>query len=408
MGFTVELQCPQCGGAIELDETDHILSCSYCNINNYLYAHNYLRFALPHKAPGKDIIYAPYLRFRGKVFYCQGFTIGHRVIDITSAGLPLKGLPNSLGLRPQAMKMKFVTQETPGSFLKFTLKASTLVSKAASLSSSGTKGNLYHRAYIGETLSIIYLPLYIEGNRLFDAVLNEPVSDFSCMEKSFSKNIIRKPAWKYNFIPTICSKCGWNLECERDSVVLICKNCDTAWDVQKGKFSEVNLMAVSGKTDSVRYLPFWRISATANGIELGSYADFIRITNQPIIIDKAWEKLKMSFWIPGFKIRPKTFLRISKQLTIAQRFFVPDTTIPKKNLYPATLPCTEAIQSIKITIANAAVNKKMIISELPNLRFKIQKSTLIYLPFTDTGHEFMLQDSEISINKRALEFGRGL
>ena len=107
MGFTVEQDCPQCGGPIELDETDHLLRCPYCHVKNYLFTPKYFRYLLPLKAPHKEIIYAPYLRFKGNVFYCTGSTVGHRVVDITHVGLPLGGIPASLGLRPQTMKMKF-------------------------------------------------------------------------------------------------------------------------------------------------------------------------------------------------------------------------------------------------------------------------------------------------------------
>ena len=81
--------------------------------------------------------------------------------------------------------------------------------------------------------------------------------------------------------------------------------------------------------------------------------------------------MEMNFWNSAFKIRPKTFLQVSKQLTVSQRFFKPDEKIPKKNLYPVTLPRTEAIQSMKIVLANAAVNKKQVIPNLPDMTFEI-------------------------------------
>ena len=190
-------------------------------------------------------------------------------------------------------------------------------------------------------------------------------------EDAFKQNITVRSSWKYDFLPTICPRCGWNLGAERDSVTLVCGNCDTAWEVLKGKFVEVDFMAVSGEPDADLYLPFWKISAKTNGIKLGSYADFLRLTNQPIVIDKSWGKMEMNFWNSAFKIRPKTFLQVSKQLTVSQRFFKPDEKIPKKNLYPVTLPRTEAIQSMKIVLANAAVNKKQVIPNLPDMTFEI-------------------------------------
>ncbi|MEA2039261.1 MAG: hypothetical protein U9N82_05465 [Thermodesulfobacteriota bacterium] len=105
MGFTVEQECPQCGAPIELDETDHVLHCPYCGINNFLFAPHYYRFVLQHKAPDKKIIYVPYLRFKGNVYFCMDRTVSHRIVDITHVGVSFKSFPISLGVRPQAMKV---------------------------------------------------------------------------------------------------------------------------------------------------------------------------------------------------------------------------------------------------------------------------------------------------------------
>ncbi|MBW2331022.1 MAG: hypothetical protein JRF30_08870, partial [Deltaproteobacteria bacterium] len=45
---------------------------------------------------------------------------------------------------------------------------------------------------------------------------------------------------------------------------------------------------------------------------------------------------------------------------------------------------------------------------LPRVSFTVKDSTLVYLPFADTGHEMVQQHMRISINKKALEFGRYL
>jgi predicted RNA-binding Zn-ribbon protein involved in translation (DUF1610 family) len=409
MGFTVEQDCPQCGAPIELDETDRLLRCPYCDVKTFLFTPNYFRLVLPHKAPGKEIFYAPYLRFKGNVYYSKGMMVGHRVVDITHVGLPLKGIPASLGLRPQTMKMKFVTPDTEGSFLKFSLKANDILARAGNLSSGIGSKQIFHRAYIGETLSLIYLPLFLEGGRLFDAILNRPLARFSQDQDVFKQSVSRNPRWKLTFLPTLCPQCGWNLEGERDSVVLICSNCETAWEASNNKFVKVNFLKAPGKGENTVYLPFWKISAaTAEGVKINSFADFIRLTNQPRVVEKEWEGQDMSFWSPAFKIRPKVYLNLSRQFTISQENFRAEESIPKKNLYPVTLPQTEAAQSMKITLASSALNKKMVLPNLPRIRFDIKDSTLVYLPFTDTGHEMVQQHLRISINKNTLEFGRQL
>ena len=118
MGFLVKQECPQCGGPVELDETDHILQCPYCDVKSFLFSEGPFRFVLPHKTQNKEILYVPYLRFRGVVYACQARRVSYRIMDITRLAVPIKRFPISLGLRPQAMKMRFVSQKTQGSFLK--------------------------------------------------------------------------------------------------------------------------------------------------------------------------------------------------------------------------------------------------------------------------------------------------
>jgi hypothetical protein len=408
MGFTVEQDCPQCGAPVELDEADHLLSCPYCNVKSFLFAPDYFRLVLPHKAPQEEIIYAPYLRFKGNVFFCKERSVGHRIVDITNLGVTLKGLPETLGLRPQAMKMKFVTPDTGGSFLRFSLKASEILERAGRLSTGSSSENILHRAYIGETLSLIYLPLYVKNNRLFDAVLNRAITGLPGGRETLEPSINKNPRWQLTFMATLCPQCGWNLDSERDSVVLTCSNCKTAWEALKGKFIPVKYQFVPGQGENTVYLPFWRISANALGVEINSFADFIRLTNQPRVIGKDWETEDMNFWTPAFKIRPKVFLRLSRQFTVSQKHFDTKETIPKKNLYPVTLPRGEAIQSLKVILAGSAVNKKNVFPHLPQIKFNIKDSVLVYLPFTERGYEMLQQQMQISINKNTLEFGRQL
>ncbi len=410
MGFTVEQECPQCAAPVVLDETDRLLNCPYCGVKNFLFAPGHFRFVLPHKASDRDIIYVPYLRFKGNVFYCRGMSLGYRVVDITRVGLELKRVPASLGIRPQAMKLKFVTPDATGSFLRFALKAADIIEKAGRLSSLNSSGELLHRAFIGETLSLIYLPLYVEGNNIYDAILQRPIADLNRDrdQSVLDQDAGRNPQWGLTFIATLCPRCGWNLAGEKDSVVMTCSNCDTAWEALDGKFKQVDFLTVPGIDEDAVYLPFWKSDADVEGLKIDSFADFIRITNQPRVLKKDWEKEDMSFWSPAFKIRPKLFLNLAKQLTVSQRHFHTKETIPKHNLYPATLHRNEAVQGMKITLAASAVNKRAVLPMLPRVKFRIKNSTLVYLPFQDTGHEMVQEQMGISINNKALEYGRHL
>ncbi len=406
MGLTVEQECPQCGAPIGLEETDHLIQCPYCSVKSFLFAPDYFRLVLPHKAPDKDIIYAPYLRFKGNTYACQGQAIGHRIIDITHLGTPVKGLPISLGLRPQAMKMKFVTPDTAGSFLRCSLEMADVLSKVGK-HASGT-GQLFHRAYIGETVSLIYLPLFVQKETVFDAIINQPIVKLTGTEDMFGSTAEKPLRWKLTFMSTLCPQCGWNLEGDRDSVVLTCNNCNTAWGASEGKFVRVDLGVVPGQGDKTVYLPFWKITARAEGIEINSFADFIRVTNQPKVVQEDWENQDMSYWCPAFKIRPRIFLRLLSQLTVSQKDFETEETIPRQGLYPVTMPQSEAAQSMKLTLANSALTKRDTFPMLPQVHFAIKDSILLYLPFTDKGHDVVQEQMGVSINKKSLEYGRHL
>jgi hypothetical protein len=408
MALTVEQECPQCGAPASLEETDHLLRCLYCNVKSFLFAPDYFRFVLPHKAPDKEIIYAPYLRFRGNVYLCQDQTISHRIVDITHVGAPVRGLPVSLGLRPQAMKMKFVTPEMAGLFLRCSLRLADMLIRVGKHTSSSGSGQLFHRAYIGDAVSLIYLPLFVQERTIIDAITRKPIVNLSQGQDIFGSAIENNPMWRLTFMATLCPQCGWNLDGERDSVILTCSNCSSAWEASERGFERVSLAVVPARSESAVYLPFWKITAGARGMGINSYADFIRATNQPRVVQRDWEDQDMSFWSPAFKIRPKIFLHLSSKLTISQKDFETKEAIPKQGLYPVTMPQSEATQSMKLTLATSAMTKGKTFPLLPQVSFTVRDSTLVYLPFTDTGHDMVQQHVDISINKKALEFGRYL
>ena len=408
MGFTIEQECPQCGAPIELDETDRLILCPYCHVKNYLFARDYFRFLLPHKAPDHDIIYAPYMRLKGEVYLCKGAAIRHSIVDITHQGAGSEQLPISLGLRPQAMKMRFATPDVPGSFLQCMLSPSDVLTAMNKRTSVFSPGKLFHRAYIGETISLIYLPLFVHDNRVCDAVINKPLAKLSHGEGNFSPAREANPRWHITFMATICPQCGWNLDGKRDSVVLTCNNCDTAWEASEGRFTQIDFSVVPGRGEDMSYLPFWKITARDEDMGINTYADLIRITQQPTVMQGGLKDTEPSFWIPAFKIRPKVFLRLARQMTILQQEWRTGEHIPKKNLYPVTLPRSEAAQSLKVTLASAVMTKRKFFPLLPHVNFTITQYHLVYLPFRALGNDMLEEHLSISINKNTLKYGRYL
>jgi predicted RNA-binding Zn-ribbon protein involved in translation (DUF1610 family) len=408
MAFTIEQECPQCGAPIELDETDHLILCPFCNVKNYLCARDYFRFVLPHKAPDKAIIYVPYMRFKGEVYLCKGASINYSIVDITHLGTSNEQLPLSLGLRPQAMKMKFVSHDTTGAFLECILRPSDVLTVVDQHTSIFSPGKFFHQAYIGEAFSLIYLPLFVQDNRVYDAVINKPIAAVPDGEDVFPTSTDEKPEWHITFMATLCPQCGWDLDGERDSVVLTCSNCDTAWEASGNTFVKVATGVVPGCGVDTRYLPFWKITAQDGEMGINTYADLIRITRRPMVIQTEWHDRELAFWIPAFKIRPKVFLRLAKQMTLFQRDFTLEQKLPAKNLYPVTLSHREAAQALKVTLASAVMTKRKFFPLLPHVNLTITKSHLVYLPFRAMGSDLIQEHPPISVNKNTLKYGRYL
>lgn len=408
MGFRVEQACPQCGAPIDIDETDRLFACPYCGVKNFLYTPDCFRFALPHHAPGQDRVYAPYLRLKGTVFSCGSQKVYHRIVDITHRGVPFKRFPISLGLRPQAMKMRFISPDMKGVWLKSVVDRSLLLARAAKQMTARMETEPFHTAYLGETFNLIYLPLYLKGDILHDGITNTPLSKMADTKTRFKTLEDPAPRWTPTFLATLCPACGWNLEGKRDSLILTCSNCETAWEASRGRLVPVDVFAAQGSGAHTHHLPFWKMTVRSEGTTLASYADFIRLTNQPKVIRPEWEDRNMAFFSPAFKIRPKIFLYLSRHLTLSQGNIQIKKQFPDKKLHPVTFPLSEAIQGIKVTLGTSAMNKRRLMPRLPHIRFAIKAAGLVFLPFKESAHEMIQQDMNITINKNALALGRYL
>jgi DNA-directed RNA polymerase subunit RPC12/RpoP len=415
MDLTIRQNCPSCGAQIELYEADRLVRCHYCDVQNFMVTRGPLRFILPDKVPAhidrREIFYAPYLRFKGNIYYCKGKYQKYKVVDTTRQGLNASALPQSLGLRPQAMAMSLVTKEVKGVFLHQTIKARTLLEQAAQLTvidSEDIKEPFYHRAYIGETLSCIYLPLYIDDDVLYDGVTNSPLARGGSSKKMIESGKRFSTHWTPHFLATLCPRCGDSLNGEHDSQVLSCYNCHSSWEEKQGGFEKIAWSSVSSDNKGDYSLPFWKLKVHATGIAMKSFAEFLRITNQPLVIRKRHEEVSLSFFVPAFKLRPSTFLRLGQNMTLGQLKIPLGEVSMVKRMHPVTLPRKEAIQALKSILAGSALNKKQLLQRLPDIHFKPLETELIYLPFNNKGHDIVQKHTGLSLAKSILHFGRKL
>lgn len=413
MDLQVEQGCPQCGAPVTLYETDRLITCPYCGVKNFLQASGAFRYVLPDtlEEPERDhLLYAPYIRLKSNIFHVTESGINYQVIDTTQLGYIMPGLPPTLGVRPQAMKISRLTPETRGRFLRLSLKVKVILEKAVQLSriKHHRAETLYHRAFLGDTISIIFLPLRRGDSHLLDAVTDNPLVNLDEIASYPLKGTAFNPRWQVRFLPALCPRCGWNLDGGGDCLVPTCSNCDTAWEISDRGLQRLEWRVQPGDRHTGLYLPFWKIQAHVPELKIFNFADFIRRTNQPLLPKAEWQERVMSFLIPAFKLRPKIFLSIAKRVTLSQWRLQFAEGHVLANLYPANLPQSEARQAIKITLAASATSRKDILPYLPGIHIKNMTGSLVYLPWTDKGHDWFQPQTGVAIAKSVLRFGRTL
>lgn len=408
INFLIEHQCPQCGAPAILEETDHLFSCDFCRVKSYLKPKNFYRYVLPDTAPkNKNLVFFPYWRFKGMLFSCLAEGIRHRFIDVSHQAIDSQYFPISVGLRSQALKLKFVSPQLGGRFLKTTLSSDDTLKIFKDRFSKPLPPPILHQAHIGEALSLIYSPFYFE-DKIYDAILNKPVSPKLPEGMNAMSFEGGRPGGQIDFIPALCPDCGWDLEGRKESLVLSCRNCNSLWEAGKKAFKKLKFAHIPEKEANVIYMPFWRMRAEISEVTLNSYSDLIKIANLPVVSQNGWEAVPFRFWVPAFKVRPKKLLSLSRNITLFQprEELIPE--LPQAEMYPITLPVREATESLKINLAGFMKPPKKLLPKLPDIDIKAKSFALIYIPFIEKHHDLVQPLFHQAINKNLLSMAKNL
>lgn len=404
--WEIELQCPQCGAPVTLEETDRLLACSYCHVKLYLWTSGPFCTCLPAlRASGEALFYIPYWRFRGIAFSAIPYEVRHRMVDATLLAYPHRALPHTLGIRPQAMTLRFVSGEIQGRFIKPRMALGEAVMKIQNqfgdLEGSLLGQTPFQRQFIGELGSLIFFPVFIRNRAIVDGILGRvigPEKD-SMIEEASSGT---PDHWQVKPLSTLCPNCGNSLLGSRESLILFCKICHIAWNPSSGALQADPFAVLPGKKDSSVHLPFWRVKPDIKGIVLKSFADLARAANLPKMIRPEWEDQEFYFWIPAFRVHPSLFLRLSRQMTLFQSLEQTEPVLPDTPFHPVTLSDESAAASLKIHLAHLLSKKREVFPKLDEISVRPVKRSLVFVPFNTNGREWIHPRLGIGLQKKTL------
>ena len=182
------------------------------------------------------------------LFSCLPSGIQNRFLDVSQQAVPSPLFPASVGLRSQAMKLRFVSPDTAGWFIKPALPFGQVMETFLARFNIDMPGPILHQAHIGESLSMIYAPFYA-GRQIMDAVLNQPVSKTTDEPMDVGKWPGGPADYRIRFIPTLCPNCGWDMQGSRDALVLSCSNCASMWKASGKDMTRVNVAHLPAGSD---------------------------------------------------------------------------------------------------------------------------------------------------------------
>lgn len=391
-------QCPQCGAPVDLEETDRIFACPFCQVRLFIHSGGPLQYYLKPRveAPGA-LIYVPYWRLRGSAYVLDPESMQHKILDSSLLASSITCLPPSLGLRTQALRLFFVEPDTPGQFLRPAFPSADFKKKLLQAipglrSVSGPKLT----ACVGDAVSIVFLPVF-QDRELIDGVTGEILGPASIPETELLPG---EPTLR--FASTLCPQCGWDLEGDNQSLVQTCPHCDTAWEPGPNGGTPIVPHFLGSEMQPTRYLPFWNIRFRATGFKLESWADLIRLTNLPRVILPWMESARFTFRVPAFKIRPELFLNLSARVSLYQPSAPECETLPRIPLHPVTLPKEEGLHAVPVVLGRLAPAPKMLFPKIHHGRLTPLEIGLEYIPFTEGPKEYLQPEMNMAIQKNAL------
>lgn len=417
------LPCPQCGGQVELDVGDPVLACSYCRTGLYLVSPGPLRYRLPpaQEPPGDaPLVYLPFWRFRGLRYRVSGEPpqVQGGLLDATVPALEALPAGANLGVRPQVVPLAVDLGGVPSVVPDRCAAAAVEAAEGAVEALHG--GRALFTRLIGEMACLVLAPYTIE-ERAAGWVLREALKDGASYpltqaqagalraEPSFGGHGAGR-AGRVSFLPLRCPECGHGLPASPGAAALLCGHCTRAWWVRGGRLAPMPYAARRARDRGARYFPFWELAFRATGLSARNRAELRRwaVSYQPA--PEGWDRQPCLLLVPGFKLQPRTFLRLARVLSLAPLDVPPSPHLFGEPLEaePVRLPLGEAAQALKVLLAQLVAGRPREFARIPGLEVRVKRARLVYLPFHRRRDEWVEESTGTALQAAAVEHGARL
>ena len=406
MSFFIDHNCPQCGAPIQFEEAERLLVCPFCKVRSFMVSGRYLRTMFMPQVGGESVIFAPYLHFKGSIFFQRAEALEHKQLQITPLGMVSQVLPPNLGWKTQTQRLKIVADIPNATFLRFSRKPGELLSEAL-VPAVGAATRQHH--FIGETMSLLYFPMVVVGGLLKDGITGEALARLPANFTFGNQSLDAAPRPELSFLPTLCPHCSSPMQGEGQSIALVCVNCHSAWEAVQGQLVRRSVeTAVVPDSRSVAYLPFWKMNVTASAEkDVMTHAGFARLTGKRPVTRKS-DDAPVSYYAPAFKVRAKSLLNLASRLTFSQFDFPTRPGAPRGLHHPITMPSQEAIETIPIVLVELAYNKRDLFVRMTTLTSEVAAPSLVFLPFHPVGGQLVEVHTRLAIEPKTVDFGRYL
>jgi hypothetical protein len=408
--YQVEHHCPQCSAPIILDENDLLLICPYCRVRLYISFEGYPRYYLPPQVDRDLAFFVPYWRSKGMEFEVRAAGIQESVVDRTWNASRYPSFPPSLGIRPQALRLRLVESGEQRKLLPASLTPDDEppehpLTSLMDRDFPEEQDPLLFRAFLRDTFSLIYLPAIEKEGIIHDAI---DAKSFGGSLPELSKGdqpVDHSTLCRYHFVPALCPNCGNDLAGEKGSRIVFCQSCMVGFSVSKGTLTDIPLLVAGEGSKTASFLPFWRFSVETRGLPLPRTTGRILPGGRM----EQFERGEFCFWVPAFKINPQLLLRLAHRATTARLAVQPLPAMPGiSSIPPVTIPSAEAVKTLKLLLLLLSPRDRDLPLRLNDLSIEVKEVTPVLIPFEQTGYELTNRQIQVAVHVNALKYGRNL